>query len=353
MSETQKRSQIPALFYMAATVVVIAGVMYASDIVTQFLMSIFVAVIATKPVSFLERKGVPSGFAIGIVLLLVILFSSSIGGLIGASVARFTTNIDVYNETVSNAFHGVFEYLDSMGVNVSKEGLASTIDPGTIMNFTAKLLNGLGGLMGNMAMILLIVAFMLAESTSYGVKIKAIMNQPDSSMKNITAAMSQINQYLGIKTVTSFATGLIIGILLWFIGVDFPFMWGLIAFLMNYIPNIGSIIAAIPAMFMAFISAGVSGMIWTGVVFLAVNISIGSVIEPRIMGKGLGISTLVVLLSLIFWGWILGTTGMFLSIPLTLAAKIAFESQESTKWIAVLLGTEEDALIVLKHREED
>ncbi|MFT4753531.1 MAG: AI-2 transport protein TqsA, partial [Salibacteraceae bacterium] len=166
-----------------------------------------------------------------------------------------------------------------------------------------------------------------------------------------TVAMSQINQYLAIKTVTSFITGLVIGLLLWAIGVDFPFMWGLIAFLMNYIPNIGSIIAAVPAMFMAFINLGPSGIIWTGTIFLAINITIGSVIEPKIMGKGLGISTLVVLLSLIFWGWILGTIGMFLSIPLTLAAKIAFESQESTKWIAILLGTERDAEAIIEERK--
>jgi len=102
---------------------------------------------------------------------------------------------------------------------------------------------------------------------------------------------------------------------------------------------------------MAFVSAGYGGMIWTGIIFLVVNIGIGSILEPRIMGKDLGVSTLVVLLSLIFWGWILGTTGMFLSIPLTLAAKIAFESRESTKWIAVLLGTEEDAQDVLASRK--
>jgi predicted PurR-regulated permease PerM len=193
---------------------------------------------------------------------------------------------------------------------------------------------------------------MLAESSSYGVKLRAILNSPESSMTSISAAMIQINQYLGIKTITSFATGVIIALSLWIIGVDFPFMWGLIAFLMNYIPNIGSIIAAIPALFMAFISVGFGGMIWTGVIFLIVNIGIGSVLEPRIMGKGLGISTLVVLLSLIFWGWILGTVGMFLSIPLTLAAKIAFESQESTKWVAVLLGTEEDANAILESKDK-
>lgn len=345
------KREIPSVFYLAAIIIVLGGVIYSAQIVTQFLMAVFIAVIASKPVGYLEKKGAPSGIALAAVLLLIILLSSSLGGIIGSSVARFSANLDEYDAKVTLGVANIFEFLRSFGFKISTDGVLKAIDPRTIMNFTAKLLNGLGSLMGNMAMILLIVAFMLAEKSSFGVKLKAILNKPEHSMTGITAAMSQINQYLAIKTVTSLATGLIIGVLLWAIGVDFPFMWGLIAFLMNYIPNIGSIIAAIPAMFMAFINLGPSGLIWTGVVFLAVNVTIGSVVEPRVMGKGLGISTLVVLLSLIFWGWILGTIGMFLSIPLTLAAKIAFESQDSTKWVAILLGTEEDAEAIYNKRK--
>ena len=351
MLETSSNQiKIPTIFYIAATVVVFAGVMYSSTIVTQFLMALFIGIISAKPVAYLRTKGMSNGLAVAIVLFSIILISFSLGGVLGTSIANFTANLDAYNVKVSAGFTKIFDLLESVGVKGSKEQLLKTIDPGVIMNFTAKLLNGLGNLMGNMAMILLIVGFMLAESTSYGVKLRAVLNQPDSSIQSITMAVNQINQYLGIKTMTSLATGVIIGLSLWAIGVDFPFMWGLIAFMMNYIPNIGSFIAAIPALFMAFISLGGAGVLWTGLVFLIVNIGIGSILEPKIMGNGLGISTLVILLSLIFWGWILGTTGMFLSIPLTLAAKIAFEANPSTRWVSVILGTEKDAHDILDKR---
>ncbi len=344
MQKEKIHVKIPAIFYLAASVIILAAVMYSSTIVTQFLMAVFIAIISSKPVSYLKSKGVSNGFAVAIVITFILLISVSLGGIIGSSIANFTSNLDVYNSKVSVGLAKLFGVLDSLGINVSRERIIGAIDPGVIMNFTAKLLNGLGSLMGNMAMILLIVGFMLAESSTYGVKLKAVLNQPDSSILGITKVVNQINQYLGIKTITSLMTGVIISFMLWAIGVDFPFMWGMIAFLMNYIPNIGSIIAAIPAMVMAFISLGGAGVFWTGAIYLAVNMGIGNILEPRMMGKGLGISTLVVLLSLIFWGWILGTSGMFLSIPLTLAAKIAFESNPSTKWIAILLGTKEDAL---------
>jgi predicted PurR-regulated permease PerM len=200
----------------------------------------------------------------------------------------------------------------------------------------------MGVIMGNWVMILLIVGFILAEADSFPLKLSAILNRPQHSIHQISEVVDQINHYLGIKTITSLMTGVIIAVSLWILGVDFPIVWGLIAFLFNYIPNIGSIIAAVPAMFMALVSLGLFGLLWTAVIFLVVNMVIGNILEPKIMGSGLGISTLVVLLSLIFWGWILGTAGMFLSIPLTLVAKIAFESNPSTRWIAIILDSEED-----------
>lgn len=335
---------IPGIFYLAAAVIILAAMQVSSGIVTQFLMAIFIAIISSKPVAFLERKGVPSTIAITIVVVLILLLSAVFGGVLGSSIATFTSNIDVYNQKVRVGLADLFAMLGRFGIVLDRKLLLETVKPGTIMSFTGKLLNGLGGIMGDFVMIILIVAFILGERSSYGVKIRAIVTRPEHSIHGFTQAMDQINQYLGIKTITSLATGVLVSLLLWAIGVDFPFIWGLIAFLMNFIPNIGSIIAAIPAMIMAFVTLGGLGVFYTALIYLAVNMIIGNIIEPKIMGDGLGLSTLVVILSLVFWGYLLGTTGMFLSIPLTLAAKIAFESNPTTRWIAVLLGTEEDAV---------
>ena len=148
---------------------------------------------------------------------------------------------------------------------------------------------------------------------------------------------------MGIKTLTSLMTGLLVWIWLQIVGVNYPVLWGLLAFLFNYIPNIGSIIAAVPAVLLALVQLGLPGALWTAGGYLAVNMLIGNVIEPRIMGKGMGLSTLVVFLSLIVWGYILGGVGMFLSVPLTMIAKIVLEHNPRTRWIAVILGTREDA----------
>ena len=149
-----------------------------------------------------------------------------------------------------------------------------------------------------------------------------------------------VKNYLAIKTLVSLGTGLVIGLWLYFLGVDHYLLWAMMAFLLNYIPNIGSILAAIPAVLLALVQLGpgIAGL--TALGFVVTNTVMGNIIEPRYMGRGLGLSTLVVFLSLIFWGWLLGTVGMLLSVPLTMIVKIGLESGQDTRWIALLLASD-------------
>jgi predicted PurR-regulated permease PerM len=151
-------------------------------------------------------------------------------------------------------------------------------------------------------------------------------------------ASRKINRYLAIKTMTSLATGIIVAIVLGIMGVDFPMLWGLLAFLLNFIPTIGSIIAAVPPVLLAMVQFNQGMAVGVAVLYTAVNMIIGNFLEPRFMGKGLGLSPLVVFLSLLFWGWLLGTIGMFLSVPLTMTVKIICDTRDDTKWVGVLLG---------------
>lgn len=141
------------------------------------------------------------------------------------------------------------------------------------------------------------------------------------------------------------------------IGVDYPLLWALIAGLLNYIPNIGTIISAVPTVLFALVQTGLSGALWTLGSFLFAHAVIGNLVEPRVMGRGLGLSTLVIFLSLLFWGFILGMVGMFLSVPLTMSVKIILEQNEKTRWLAILLGTPAEAEIYLQsikqHKEQN
>jgi predicted PurR-regulated permease PerM len=189
-------------------------------------------------------------------------------------------------------------------------------------------------------LILITVIFILLEASGFFAKLRTTVADPDRSFKTIDNFLSTIQRYMKIKTVTSLATGIAIAVWLAILGVDYPLLWGLLAFLLNYVPNIGSILAAVPAVLLALLQLGGGSALLAALGYMVVNFAVGTVTEPRLMGRGLGLSTLVVFLSLVFWGWVLGPVGMFLSVPLTMTFKIALDSSEDTRWVAVLMGPE-------------
>ena len=142
-----------------------------------------------------------------------------------------------------------------------------------------------------------------------------------------------------IKTLISAVEALAIWLWLLILGVDYPLLWGTLVFLLNYVPNIGSIIAALPAVLLALVQLGVGSALLTALGFVVANIVLGNLVEPKLMGKGLSLSTLVVFLSLVFWEWVLGPIGMILSVPMTSLVKIALESYEETRGLAIMLGS--------------
>jgi AI-2 transport protein TqsA len=207
------------------------------------------------------------------------------------------------------------------------------------MKLIGSLLNALGNMVTNGLLVLLTVIFMLLEASSFPGKLRLILGG-DSSLERFDYFIHNVQHYMAIKTVISLATGVLVSILLLALGVDYALLWGVLAFLLNYVPNIGSFLAAIPAVLLALIQFGLFRAVFVAVGFLIVNLVMGALIEPRFMGRELGLSTLVVFLSLLLWGWLLGPVGMLLSVPLTMTAKIALGSHEDTRWIAVLMGPE-------------
>jgi predicted PurR-regulated permease PerM len=320
--------------------------MAAQAFVTIMLLAIFLSLIGVHPVYLLDKKKIPHWLSVTLVLTGYLLIISGLSSIVGSSVSSFTSHLSKYEDHLSVTLNSLSESLKPYGLELSPQKLTQLFNPAKVFSFTALALGQLGNVMSNMALVFFIVMFILLEMNDIALKAKVI-GSTSSKKKNLTS-LSEIEKslrhYLFIKTLTSLATGFLITFSLWIIGVEYPFLWGLIAFLLNYIPNIGSIIAAIPAMLFTWIQLGFVPAVWTTVIYVIVNTLIGYFVEPKVMGKGMGLSSLVVFLSLIIWGYVLGIVGMFLSVPLTMAIKIILENSESTKPLAAMLGTREDAL---------
>lgn len=327
------------LVSMAAFVVVVAGMRASADIVVPFLLAVFIAVISAPALDWLERRGLGRAAAMLVVIAVIVAAGVGITGLVGSSLNQFSSNLPDYTARLNGYTEGVEDWLNHHGVPFDARELRNVLDASKVMKLAADVFNGFGGVLTNAFLIFLTVVFILFESASFAVKLRAVAQDPDNALAQVRNVTQSVKHYLALKTLTSLATGVLIGIGLAIIGVQSAALWGLLAFMLNYVPNIGSIIAAVPAVLFALVGLGVGGALATVAVFAVVNVLIGSIIEPRYMGRGLGLSTLVVFVSLVFWGWVLGPVGMFLSVPLTMTVKIALGASESTRWVSVMLGS--------------
>ena len=329
-----------SILIMAAVVIILAGVKLSSVIIVPFLLSLFLAIILSPLFLWLKKLGLGDIFPLLIIVLLLVLIITSMAILIGNSVQDFTQNVPIYEIKLKSDLGEVLETISSWGIHIPKEDILNLFQTDSIMRYIASTLKSFGSLVTNSFMIILTITFMLLEISQFAYKI----DQTNSnSLKQVTEISDNIKHYILLKTLTSAATGIIITIILKITGIHYAILWGLLAFMLNFIPNIGSIIAAVPAVLMAIIQFNFTTATMIIVSYLIVNTIIGSILEPRILGKGLGLSTLIVFLSLIFWGWLLGPVGMLLSVPLTIMIKIGLDTNEDTKWIATMLGSVYDS----------
>ena len=341
---TESFKELPAgtgvLLTTAAFVVVVAGMKAAEAILVPFLVAAFLALICGPPMFWLQRKGVPSAVALLIVVAVICGIAVGVGALVGSSFNDFTTALPTYQVRLQERIETLVVWMDELGIALPPNILSDVVNPGQIMQLVGRIVSGLGGLVANSFLITLTVVFILLEASSFPAKLRAAFGDAHGAFGRFDEVADNVNRYLAIKTAISLATGAVISVWMAVIGVDFPLLWGLLAFLLNYVPNIGSIIAAVPAVLLALIQLGPGPAGLAALGFLVVNFVMGNLVEPRFMGRGLGLSTLVVFLSLVFWGWVFGAVGMLLSVPLTMTVKIALDSREETRWIAVLLGSE-------------
>lgn len=321
----------------ACFIIVIAGVKAAADMLIPFLLSIFIAVLTAPFMQWLTQQRVPAFAAVLIMVAALVGLGVGLSLFLGGTINAFYGDIPTYEAKLQILIREAAAWLAGFGVEVPDNLIKEYVNPGVAMELVAGVFNGLGSVLTNAFLILFTVVFILLEASGMPSKMRRAFGEQTQALDHFERFTDLVQRYLAIKSLMSLGTGMSVGVALWIIGVDYAPVWALVAFLLNYIPNIGSIIAAVPAVLVALIQLGLGEAAAAAVCYVVVNTLFGNVIEPRLMGRTLGLSTLVVFLSLVFWGWVLGPVGMLLSIPLTMVVKIALETSPSSRWVAVLL----------------
>lgn len=319
--------------------VILAILKLATPLVAPLLLAVFIATLAAAPVAWMVERRIPSWAAITAVLLLILILVITLGAVVVDSAQTLYTKQDQYVAQLSELLNKLTESRLATWL-LADFDVEQMLDAATLWSLASQMLTGVGNAISSSFLIMLVFILILVESTAISAKVRALLQGSNTDQSWLDQFASNIYHYILIKTIHSLATGASIAFGLWLLGVDFPVLWGLSAFLLNYIPNIGSVIAALPVVLLSLVQLGPGYAVATVGLFLVVNVVIGNIIEPRFMGQRLGLSTLVVFLSLIFWGHMFGTVGMLLSVPITMTIKIAAEANPNTRWLSTLLGNE-------------
>lgn len=326
------------LLKLAALVIILAGIHAAADIIVQLLLALFFAVVLNPLVRWFIRRGLSRPLAITLVVVVMLCLLTALVGVLAASISDFIALLPKYNKELTRKVLDFQQMLPFLHLHLSPERMLQRIDSDKMMTFATALMTGLSGAMASIVLLMMTVVFMLFEVRHVPYKLRFALANPQIHIAGLHRALKGVSHYLALKTLISLLTGIVVWLGLLLLDVQFALMWGVLAFLLNYVPNIGSVISAIPPMIQALLFNGTYECLLVGGLFLVVHMVLGNILEPRLMGRRLGMSTLVVFLSLLVWGWLLGPVGMLLSVPLTSVCKIWMETTQGGSKLAILLG---------------
>lgn len=317
------------LINSACFMVIMLGMKVAAPMITQVLVILFLAIVISPLYYVLRRWRVPSWLALTLMILsmaFIILYGMNV--VVSRAAFEFTKKMPEYHKAIVLSAVELREWLATQEVDIPPammEGLFQ-VDSATLSSWMKQCGMLIGSFLKNAVLVLILVAFILCELPTLATRLRKRRWMTQSLWERLTTIVVHVRHYMGIKTMISMMTGICIYIGLLCLGVDSPIFLGFVAFLLNYVPMIGSIFAAVPAILLAITQDGTTvGLSVTGL-YVGVNLFLGNVVEPRLMGYGFGVSPVIVLFSLIFWGWVLGPLGMLFAVPLTMAVQVSLGS---------------------------
>ncbi|MDD1655029.1 MAG: AI-2E family transporter [Methanomicrobiales archaeon] len=323
------------LLLAAAVVVVLAGMKAASPILGPLFFAVFLAVIFGMLLHWLRTKGYSRRVALLVTLAVFIAIIAVFTLVIAGSLLRLLASLPLYRGELERNLEMAGPILSGMGIETPEvSGILRSLQ-GSLPSVAGSLLD----MAVAFGIIILTTLFLLFEAGGFSANLRKIIAEyRPGDLDRFTQLAKKNMDYLVIRTIVNLVMGIGTAIILWLIGVDYAVFWGFLAFLLGFVPYVGFWLAIIPPMLLAWVEISPVAALLVLVGEGAVNLLAEYLLFPHMAGRGLDLSTTVVFISLIFWGWILGGFGVLLAVPLTLTVRMLCELFEGTRWIAVLLG---------------
>jgi len=320
--------------------------------VLPFILAVLFSLLFTPVLVFLEKKGLPNFLGVALILIFILVFFGGLGFLIYGAFNSVANGLGKYNKEWQNTFtyfstlaQDWFELDLKAQLSGGKQSeIMSLFSPEQIFNTIRQSIGSIGSFISSLLIILVFMIFMMANRKSLYQKVLHFLQAGDlndqDSHRLLEGITHQIQSYLFLKTLISVVTGAVFGFVAYLFGLDFPIFWAFLAFILNFIPSLGPLVATVPAVLLAFLQF--ESNTWALIAsfcMAAVQFTSGNIVEPKIMGDRLNLNFLVVLLSLFAWGMVWGFVGMVLAVPLTALLNIILNSSDRYRHISTLLGS--------------
>ena len=351
LKQAMSGGSLRVLWMLTCLVLVIGALKIAADFLIPVSIAFFLAVLSLPLIRWLGRYRVPYGLAVTVAVLLnlsVVLLLVYIGTHFGSA---FWSKVPGYIDEIREASAARAQQLEERGFTGMTDTVEGVFDWTALTGFFqdrdyvgdafalgSRLFGTVKSMFTMLFIVFLVMSFMLVEARNFPRRLRAIHEAGGPDMSGLMNSAVDIQRYVAIKTLVSIATGLLAGLLCLAVGLEYPLLWGLIAFILNYIPAIGSTVAGIPPVIIALLTLSPGAAVIVGLGYFAINTLLGNFIEPTLLGRRFGVPTLVIVLSVLFWGWVWGPAGMFLAVPLTMIIKVVLEGNSELRWISVAMS---------------
>ena len=329
-------SFLRVMLLLAALVVVFVGMRLAAPILNPIFFSVVLALLFSPIYAWVRRRGVPTPLALVIMLVGLTILFLGIAGILGVSIARFSGDIGSYTSKLNDQLDNIQSLTKNLGV--SKADLHKALSPSALTGAIGAILSGVADFLSNLFLILIIVLFLLAEGPAMMNRLRASTGEDHPQVERLSVFGHSVIRQLGLRAIVNLATAAGVTILLLVLRVDFPLMWGVLAFFLSFIPWIGLPLAVAPAVVLALAEHGLTSALLVIAGVIVINILAENALSPMLMGRGLSISPTILFLGFIFWAWLLGGPGAFLAAPLTIFLILMLDTFPETQWLANVMG---------------
>jgi AI-2 transport protein TqsA len=329
-------SFLRVMLVLAATVVVFTGMRLTAPILDPILFAVVLALLFSPIYAWLRRRRIPTPLALVIMLVGLSVLFLGIAGIVGVSIARFSGDIGSYTGKLNDQLDNIQSLTNSLGV--SKADLHKALSPSALTGAIGAVLSGVADFLSNLFLILIIVLFLLAEGPAMMNRLRASTGEDHPQVARLAVFGRSVIRQLGLRAIVNLFTAAGVTILLLVLRVDFPLMWGILAFFLSFIPWIGLPLAVAPAVVLALAEHGLTSALLVIAGVIVINVLAENALSPMLMGRGLSISPTVLFLGFIFWAWLLGGPGAFLAAPLTIFLILMLDTFPETRWLANVMG---------------